>query len=74
MLVIVSFADETTEDIFKGKNSQAARCIPKDFWRIAGRKLDWLNVAKEARDLASPPGNRLERLKGDRSGFYSIRV
>jgi toxin HigB-1 len=72
--VIASFADETTKDVFNGENSQAARRIPKELWRIAARKLEWVNAAKEVRDLASPPGNRLERLKGDRHGFYSVRI
>ena len=42
--------------------------------RIAARKLDILNYAEQASDLASPPGNRLEALKGDRAGLHSIRI
>jgi len=38
------------------------------------RKLDVLNAAHSLTDLREPPGNRLEALKGDRLGFYSIRV
>jgi proteic killer suppression protein len=41
---------------------------------VALRKLDMLHAAMSLRDLLSPPGNRLEALKGDRRGFYSIRV
>ena len=41
---------------------------------VARRKLDQLASATELRDLASPPGNRLEALKGDRSGQHSIRI
>jgi proteic killer suppression protein len=41
---------------------------------IAIRKLVQIDSAEELRDLASPPGNRLELLKGDRAGQYSIRV
>lgn len=42
--------------------------------RIAARKLDMLDYAHELRDLKSPPGNRLEALKGEMAGFYSIRI
>ncbi len=42
--------------------------------RIAQRKLRQLDSATELRDLASPPGNRLERLRGHRQGQYSIRI
>lgn len=73
MPVIASFGDAATEDIFNGKNTKAARTIPKDLWKIAARKLSALDYARELRDLASP-GNNLERLKGDLSGKYSIRV
>jgi proteic killer suppression protein len=61
--MILDFADEGTEDIFHGNRSKAAR-----------RKLDRLNRAREPRDLADPPGNRLEALKGDHVGFFSVRV
>jgi len=42
--------------------------------RIAARKLDMLDYAHELRDLRSPPGNRLEALRGDLAGFHSIRI
>ena len=42
--------------------------------RVAARKLDMLDYAQALRDLAAPPGNRLEALKGDVAGFHSIRV
>jgi toxin HigB-1 len=42
--------------------------------RVARRKLDQLDAASELRDLASPPGNRLEALSGNRKGQHSIRV
>ncbi|MGH9554623.1 MAG: type II toxin-antitoxin system RelE/ParE family toxin [Terriglobales bacterium] len=42
--------------------------------RVAQRKLRQLDIATEFRDLASPPGNRLEALQGDREGQYSIRI
>ncbi len=73
--MILDFADQGTEDAFHGTGSKAARrCLPQALWPAARRKLDRLNRATEARDLADPPGNRLEALKGDRAGFFSIRV
>lgn len=73
--MILDFADQATEDIFNGvKNKAARRCLPQDLWGLARRKLDRLNAAREPRDLADPPGNRLEALKGDHAGFFSVRV
>lgn len=73
--VIRSFADQGTEDVFDGTNSKEARAAcPVTIWNIAGRKLDQINRARDLSDLAVPPGNRLERLKGDREGQLSIRI
>jgi len=72
--MIQSFADQTTADLFDDRPSRAARRIPTDLWRIVQRKLKLLDVAQALLDLASPPGNRLEALKGDQRGRYSIRV
>jgi len=72
--MIQSFADDATADIFRERNTKAARRIPKDLWRAAQRKLKMLDVALRLDDLESPPGNRLEALRGDRRGRYSIRV
>lgn len=73
--MILDFGDQATEDIFHGVTSKAARrSLPQDLWAAARRKLDRLNAAREVRDLADPPGNRLEALKGDYAGFFSIRV
>ncbi len=47
---------------------------PSNLWAIAQRKLDQINRARDLSDLAVPPGNRLERLKGDRAGQHSIRI
>lgn len=72
--LITSFADQTTEDIFHGAETKAARVIPKAIWFIARRKLDALNAAHEMNDLRAPPGNRLEKLKGKLDGRWSIRI
>jgi toxin HigB-1 len=71
--VIVSFADAATEDIFNGRNTRAARTVPRDLWRIAARKMSALDYAKGLGDMASP-GNHLEKLEGAQSGKYSIRI
>ena len=69
------FRDRGTEDIFDGTNSASARKKwPKDLRPPARRKLDQINRAAIVQDLAVPPGNRLERLKGDREGQLSIRI
>ncbi len=58
-----------------GKNTKNARSTcPQMLWKIARRKLDRLNFAISLQDLLVPPGNKLESLKGDRSGQYSIRI
>jgi toxin HigB-1 len=72
--VIQSFADETTADLFRERNTRATRQVPRALWRVVQRKLKMLDVSARAEDLAVPPGNRLERLKGRRSGRYSVRV
>jgi proteic killer suppression protein len=72
--VITSFADKTTEDIFHGSDTKAARVIPKALWSSARRKLDALSAAHDVKDLRAPPGNRLEKLKGSLDGRWSIRI
>jgi len=73
--MIVSFSNQASEDIFNGKRSkQASKVCPATLWKIAFRKLDQLNQVDVLEDLRVPPGNRLEKLKGDRSGQYSIRI
>jgi len=73
--MIISFKNQGTEDIFNGKNSQAARkTCPASIWRVATRKLDRLNAAITLNDLRIPPSNRLETLGGDRKDQHSIRI
>ena len=69
--MIESFASKETEKIFHG---QISKKLPKDIQRIARRKLIYLDDAEDLQDLLAPPGNRLEKLKGDRVGQYSIRI
>ncbi|MCL2756957.1 MAG: type II toxin-antitoxin system RelE/ParE family toxin [Coriobacteriia bacterium] len=72
--MIVSFADKATEDLFHNRASIKLRRFSKETQRIALRKLDVLNAAHSLADLRSPPGNRLEPLRGDLKGLYSIRI
>lgn len=73
--MIVSFKDKATEDIFNGVNSKAARkACPQTLWRIASRKLEQIDSVLDLDELKIPPGNRLERLFGDREGECSIRI
>ena len=73
--VIASFRDRATADIFDGSDSRIARkACPKNLWAIATRKLDQLHRVGRLQDLAIPPGNRLEALRGRRIGQFSIRI
>ncbi|MFP4395312.1 MAG: type II toxin-antitoxin system RelE/ParE family toxin, partial [Anaerolineales bacterium] len=70
-----SFENTGTEDIFNGKNTKSARrTCPQNLWRVAVRKLDQLDSVVSLEELRIPPGNRLEALKGNREGSYSIRI
>ena len=69
--MICSFADRDAEALFQGR---FARRLAHDVQRVAQRKLRQIHQAKELRDLAAPPGNRLEALRGDREDQHSIRI
>jgi len=68
--VIQSFASKDTEELFQYQHSKRFRA----FERVALRKLLQLHAATELKVLASPPGNQLEALRGDRKGQHSIRI
>jgi proteic killer suppression protein len=72
-LAILTFADEAVKAFFE-QGRATARFGWSSVARIVARKLDMLDYAHELRDLGSPPGNRLEALKGRWRGFQSIRV
>lgn len=69
--MIESFASKETEKVFQGEVSKK---LPLDIQRIARRKLLYLDEAENLQDIQAVPGNRLEKLKGDRIGQYSIRI
>ncbi len=69
--MLKTFATKHTQALHQ--TGQPAR-QHRAFARQAKRKLAMLNAATDVRDLTSPPGNRLEKLSGDRAGQYSIRI
>jgi proteic killer suppression protein len=69
--VIHDFRCKETERIWQGKGS---RKLPTDIQRAALRKLIQLNNAESLNDLRMPPANRLEPLKGGRTGQHSLRI
>jgi proteic killer suppression protein len=73
--MIRSFADGASDDLFNGVTSaRARRALPRQLWRVALRKLEQLDSVERLDDLRVPPGNRLEALKGRRTGQHSIRI
>ena len=69
--MIRSFADKRTADVFNGIEDGS---IPAQLLKRVRSKLDRINYAENINDLRVPPGNRLERLRGDHDGQYSVRV
>ena len=69
--MIADFHDKETERIWKGERS---RILPADIQETARRRLRYLNNARQLHDLASPPGNRLHALSGNRQGQHAIRI
>jgi toxin HigB-1 len=69
--MIRSFGDRDTEAIWRGLK---VKRLPPDIQQSALRKLFMIEAAETVEDLREPPGNRLEMLKGDRKGWWSIRI
>jgi proteic killer suppression protein len=72
--LILSLGDKTTEDIYHGRDTKAARKMSRSLWERIQVKLDLVNATVSLQDLRTLSANRLERLRGDRDGFHSIRV
>jgi proteic killer suppression protein len=72
--MIRSWGGQGTKDVWNGRNTKLARAIPRDLWTGIIERLEQIDAAESVRDLRTPPSNRLEALKGDRRGTYSIRV
>ena len=69
--VIKTFKGGETEKIY---GRQVSLKLPRSIQQVALRKLRMLNNADNLTDLRIPPGNRLEKLRGERAGEYSIRI
>ena len=68
--MIQSFADDETEAVFlTGRSRRWAKIA-----RVAARRLQAVDFASAIEELLQPPGNRLEKLKGGRAGWWSIRI
>lgn len=73
--MIQNFKDKETEDIYNGTRSKKTlKRLPVNLWNIVYRKFYALDHAISLSDLHSPPNNRLEMLKGQRNGQFSIRI
>ena len=69
--MIKSFKDNEIEKVYRREGSGK---LPRDIQQVALRKLRMINNAKNLSDLRIPLANRLEKLKGDREGQFSIRI
>ena len=69
--MIKSFADKESKRVWDGEFSSK---LQNEIQRIARRKLRMINNSQNINDLRIPPANKLEKLKGDLKGFYSIRI
>lgn len=69
--MIKTFGDKETERVWNGEFSKK---LPSDIQPKSRRKLRMINNSQDVNDLRVPPGNRLEKLKGDLEGYYSIRI
>ena len=72
--MIKSFGDNATEELFHNIQSRRTRRFPSEISRSVLRKLDVIDGAHQLQDLQTPSGNRLEALKGELKGYYSVRV
>jgi proteic killer suppression protein len=72
--MILGFGNKLAEDLYEDINSKEVRGFPAELYRITRRKILYLHDAAELGDLRIPPGNKLEVLKGNLVGHYSIRI
>lgn len=72
--MIRSVADKLTQDVYDATNSRYARKVPTELHPKARRLLDQINASPSLEFLRSPPGNRLEKLRGDLESYWSLRI
>lgn len=72
--MIRNFGNRITQDIYDGINSRFSRKLPRELHGKVRRLLDQINAAPSLGFLRLPPGNRLEKLSGDLTGYWSLRI
>jgi len=72
--MIQGVVGKMTQDVYDGVNSRYARKLPGEIHDRARRLLDQINAAPTLDFLRIPPSNRLEKLRGDKKGFWSLRI
>ena len=72
--MIKNFGNRATQDIYDGINSRYSRKLHRSLHAKAQRLLDQINAAPSLEFLSIPPGNKLEKLAGDKKGFWSLRI
>ena len=72
--MIKNLIGKITQDIYNGTNSRHSRCIPKELHDKICRLLDQINAITKVETLRVPPSNNLEKLKGDLSDYWSLRI
>lgn len=72
--MIRTISSKITQDIYDGLNSRYARKLPQELHGKAQRLLDQINAAPTVEFLRTPPSNRLEKLKGELAGYWSLRI
>ncbi len=72
--MIKNFNSKLAEDVFNGVSTRYSRKLPTNLHSLAVRKLDQLNAVTKIEDLNVPPNNKLEKLKGKLSDYWSIRI
>ncbi len=72
--MIRSIADKLTQDVYDATNSRYSRKLPRGLHAKARRLLDQINASPSLDFLRCPPGNRLEKLRGDLESYWSLRI
>ena len=72
--MIRNIIGKTTRDIYDGIDNRYSRTVPRELHNKARRLLDKINASPRVELLRVPPGNHLEKLRGNLAGFWSIRI
>jgi toxin HigB-1 len=72
--MIINFKSKFTQDIYDGSSTSRSRKFPNQLMGKASRLLDQLNIIKQINELLIPPSNHLEKLKGNLSEYWSLRI